>query len=226
MKELTEKYFGSIPRGEGKPFIFPTPPALEKPIIIQRPAPDMPPGKASIYLGFLGPASYTSQSSDFNCVNFLLGDGWSSYLLRELRMKRGLTYHASSNYEGPHNVGSIVVQTQVDSERLEETIDAIFSVFDGMKTTGIPPQEVARTKKKLRYEIASNEHSHDGAINAVQKLWEYGITLEQYKNMFNLVTTETVQKTAQKFLPERNGGYALLIRDGSFQNSTDQAKEG
>src|SRR2546425_613180 len=88
--------------------------------------------------------SPTSRSGHFSCpgvrrndpdfyaivvANTILGGGFTSRLVNEIRVARGLAYDISSDFEMYRNAGVFVVATATRNEMLRKTIDETLRVM-------------------------------------------------------------------------------------------------
>jgi predicted Zn-dependent peptidase len=74
-------------------------------------------------------------------ANQVLGGGMSSRLFQEIREERGLAYTVFSAPSAYSDAGSLMLYSATGSGRLQELLDAIDRVLDGMLTDGITEEE-------------------------------------------------------------------------------------
>lgn len=75
-----------------------------------------------------------------------LGGGFTSRLMREVRVKRGLTYSISARAQGQRDYGRSVISTFTKNETTEETIKVIQNVLNSIANGEIAPEDFQRTK--------------------------------------------------------------------------------
>ncbi|MBR9703347.1 insulinase family protein, partial [Candidatus Woesearchaeota archaeon] len=103
-KDIIEEIFGALPKGDGEKFIYPSMGALEKTVLIERPAPDLinqennENSNAELVIFCQAPKQGDDEEIAMNITNKLLGGGWMSVMLRKLRIEHGLAYSAGSQY--------------------------------------------------------------------------------------------------------------------------------
>ena len=79
-------------------------------------------------------------------VNTILGGGFSSILIDELRVKRSLTYGASSGYSARLTGGDFRVMTFSKTETTMQALDLALAVTDRFRTATPAPTALAKAK--------------------------------------------------------------------------------
>jgi zinc protease len=142
-----------------------------------------------------------------------LGGGRGSLLFKELSENKGLTYSIGSSYTSSTGHGIINIQTSVQTNKQEEAIDSIFSQIAATKSKKCETHELNRIKKKLLFEVSREMETNNGQMREIQMYFDMNETLESYLDKINAVTSKDVLEVANKYLPEKNGNYVLLIKD-------------
>jgi zinc protease len=78
-----------------------------------------------------------------------LGGGFTSKLMREIRVKRGLSYTVSSYAGGQRQYGRSVISTFTKTKTVEELLHVIKNVLLEVKDKGIDPKELERARGAL-----------------------------------------------------------------------------
>jgi predicted Zn-dependent peptidase len=87
-------------------------------------------------------------------LNVILGASMSSRLFIELREKRGLCYHISSDTWYFEDNGSLLVNAGVPIQKIKEAIKLILKEFDKFKQKGVTKSELKKAKDYLRGKMA------------------------------------------------------------------------
>ncbi len=83
-------------------------------------------------------------------LNTALGGGTSSRLFQRIRERRGLAYAVYSATAGYTGIGSLAVYTACSPEHLDEVVQLVFEVLDGLASSGLTAAELARVKGSMR----------------------------------------------------------------------------
>ncbi|MFZ4714159.1 MAG: M16 family metallopeptidase [Bacteriovoracaceae bacterium] len=125
---------------------------LKKPMFYLVPVPKA--NQAQIKIGRYVTSSEVS-NSDFNKQEYLglvsefLGGGFTSKLMQELRVKRGLTYSAGSTISLQKYYGRIVISTFTKNETLKETLNVTKNVLVDVAQSNFDEKEVATIIQNL-----------------------------------------------------------------------------
>ncbi|WP_127715759.1 pitrilysin family protein [Halobacteriovorax sp. HLS] len=105
--------------------------------------------QAQVRMGrFLNQGEY--EESELNALaSEFLGGGFTSKLMREIRVKRGLSYTVSSFAGGQRQYGRSVISTFTKTSTIDELLHVIKNVLLEVKDKGIEPSELARAQGAL-----------------------------------------------------------------------------
>jgi len=154
----------------------------------------------------------------FELLNLILGGMWSSRLVEEIRIKRGLAYDIHTELNMDPDAGSLVAVANLNSNRLEEGIGMILGEFGKIARSKISEKELKKAKDHYigKYSIALESSHSQASFYAEQELLE-GKMLEP-KEIFkkiSKVTVEDIQKTARLIFKPEKLNLALI---GPFKN--------
>ncbi|MBI2310779.1 insulinase family protein [Candidatus Collierbacteria bacterium] len=68
--------------------------------------------------------------------NIILGGGWISRLLQEIREKRGLAYGINSSLDVMSDTGAVVIGAGLPKDKLEEAVKLIWEIIYGLSGSG------------------------------------------------------------------------------------------
>lgn len=105
--------------------------------------------QAQVRLGrFLNEGEFENQELNSLSSEFL-GGGFTSKLMREIRVKRGLSYTASAYAGGQRQYGRSVISTFTKVKTVKELLEVVKNVLADIKTKGIDESELNRAKGAL-----------------------------------------------------------------------------
>ncbi len=82
-------------------------------------------------------------------ANTILGSGFTSRLVNEIRVAQGLTYSVGSRFRMQRNAGQFVISTFTRNETLRKTVDEVLKVVETLKRDGPAPDELEKAKSYL-----------------------------------------------------------------------------
>jgi len=142
-----------------------------------------------------------------NILGTILGDMMSSRLFTEVRGKRGLAYHISTDIEMNPDTGYLVTYAGVDSKRIDEAIQAILNEYKKTSIEPITLSELKKGKENIKGRTALSLESSDALASfyGSQELLEEKIsTPEEFFKEIDKVTREDILNVAREiFKPEK-----------------------
>jgi len=200
LKRELDMLFGSLPE---KPAL--TPVADIKPRLGQEVRYEYPLPQTMLHLVYPG---VPRQDADFFpafVMNHILGGGsFTSWLFREVREKRGLTYGIDSYVVNYEHADALAMSTSTRAGKGVETLGIIRDVVARMAAEGPTEAEIAAAKKYLIGAYAINNLNSSGDIAST--LVELQITglgadyFERRADYINAVTREQIKAVARKLL--------------------------
>ncbi len=198
---LAEKAFG----GWGKPAT----PLAATPVI--RPQPkasviviDLPgTGQAAVNLVKPGIARSDPDYYPGLVANSILGGGYSSRLNLEIRIKRGLSYGASSNLSANRTTGSFRAAAQTKNESAPQVLDLIEEQVKAMEAGPPGADELKARQSTLVGSYGRRLATTEGLANILGSLALYGVPLDEmtrYTAKVEAVTPAQVQAFATRVM--------------------------
>ena len=186
---LAQKLFGTW-KGTGakpadaKPKGLPT---ASKVVVI-----DMPDaGQAAVYVARAGlrradPAYFAAQ-----VANSVLGGGYSARLNQEIRIKRGLSYGASSQFDFRRDVGPFTAGTQTKNESAAEVAGILVDEMNRLAAESVDESELTPRKAVLIGDFARSLETSSGLVHRLATLALYGLPLNQITQYISSVQAIT-----------------------------------
>jgi zinc protease len=198
---MAERWFGDWAAPGGAPVPPSAEGALPPPRIIVVDLPGA--GQAAVTVTRLGlkradPGYYPALVADE-----VLGGGYSSRLNQEIRIKRGLSYGASSAFVFRRAPGPFVASTQTKNPSAPEVIELILEAMRGMATKPVGPEELKARASSLIGGFGRTLETTSGTAGVVGGLALYHIDLGElgrYAGKISAVTPADVQALSAQTL--------------------------
>ena len=226
-KTYAEKYFGDWKAT--KPKIKRESLAAEKNWKPRQIVIDMPQaGQAAV---LLAKPSLKRASLDYYTglvANTTLGNGFSSRLNREIRIKRGLSYGASSVLGTRRDAGQFIASVQTKNESAAEVASLVRTELKDLATRPVEGEELRSCQALLSGGYARGMETNFGVAGQIGDLATYGLPLsdlQKYIPAVNKVTGRDIASFAQKYLAPSPGlivvGKASLFVDSLKKEWSD-----
>ena len=132
-------------------------------------------------------------------ANTVLGGGYSARLNQEIRIKRGLSYGASSSLTPRQTTGLFRAAAQTKNESAPQVLDLILAEMKGLTATPPGPEELKARKSVLIGGFGRELETTDGLADILGNLALYGVPLSEmnaYTGKVEAVTGAQVQDFA------------------------------
>ncbi len=161
---------------------------------------DMPTaGQAGIALALPLPQRKGTDRATGAVLNTLLGNGYSSRLNLEIRIKRGLSYGASSQIESRRENALFSAAVQTKNESAAEVVQLLNGEIDRVMQTPVPADELAARKATLIGGFSRSVETTAGLASAIRGLVVTGRSPAELKTQIaslEAVSAEDVQRYA------------------------------
>lgn len=135
-------------------------------------------------------------------ANAVFGSGFTSRLMEELRVKRSLTYGASSGFPASLYGGSYNISTFTKNSTITETMDVIVEELRKYRATGASAEECQKAQNYVAGSFARALQTPEALALRMTDIEFYGFPanhLETYIERLKSVTTEDVRRVAQQY---------------------------
>lgn len=135
-------------------------------------------------------------------MNIALGGGFTSRLMTEVRVNRGLTYGISSYFDSGAAGGLYAISTFTKTESTREIIDASLAEVAKVREEGIPAAELRRAQTYMAglYPLRTETNESVGAQISDIRLYGLGEDwVEKFRERLKAVTPKQVKEVAQKY---------------------------
>jgi len=177
--------------------------------------------QTQIRIGGLGMRRTDPDYIETQVANTIFGGGFTSRLVQEIRVNRGLSYGVGSRFVSLVERGPFYVSTFTKNETTRETIEVALDLLTGFRREGCTPGEIAKAQKYLRGSFAIGHQSSDAMAEVEAEIAFYGLPDDYYDTFLDrmsAVTLEDVRTAASARFPADDLvilalGEASAIRD-------------
>jgi predicted Zn-dependent peptidase len=145
-------------------------------------------------------------------MNTLFGGRFTSWLSTELRIKRGLTYGAGSNFQAWAAGGLFNASSYTRNEKIGEMLDITFDLLKKVRTDGFSTEEIESARNYIQGQFPPTLESNANKATAYLRLVFYGLGFDYYdKYLADIrnVSQSTAKDAAVKLIPETD--FVLVV---------------
>jgi zinc protease len=192
----------ATPRAPAAPQVSSLPPG-DPIVLIDRPSFT----QATIRLAAPGiPRSHPDFES-LNVLNMILGQSFTSRLMKNLREQRGAAYHASSAFSARRGAGPFVVGGEVPTEEAGDSIQEMRKELERLRASPVSSEELALAKATYLRSVTLEFTSVGGTLDALYRLAIYELgpdSITALPKDLEAVVPERLQRVARDYLsPDR-----------------------
>ena len=203
IEELAEKHFADLPeRSEYKSHPFKKSEQKKPRAHVFFKATD----QANLILGVEAFDRYDKRKYTAKVLSAILGEGMSSRLFMQVRERRGLAYHVSSDSDSYIDTGMFVNYAGLKLEKVYEGLKVIIDELNKIASKKVSSDELKKAKEMLRGRLALRSEStnflaeHFGVQYILDKKLE---KFEDFLKIIDSVTEEDILNLA-KYLFDKN----------------------
>jgi len=188
-------------------------PALPKPkgrtlLLIDKPDAN----QAYFMLGAPGYAMGDKITAAASVMNTLFGGRFTSWLNTELRIKRGLTYGATSNTRNWAVGGLFVVSSYTKNDKIGEMLDITLDLLKKGAAQGFAPEEIESSRNYILGQFPPTLETNASKAGAYIRLALYKLGFDYYDKYLNEVGTTSgasAKAAAARLLPQND--FVLVV---------------
>ena len=132
-------------------------------------------GQASVAVALAQPARGAADNAEGAVTNTVLGQGYSSRINQEVRIKRGLSYAAFSNFDTRRSGGLLLASAQTKNESAPEVLQLLHAQIDSLLQAPVPEAELAARKATLIGNLSRSVETTAGLAGQVSALVTAGL---------------------------------------------------
>lgn len=152
-------------------------------------------------------------------ANAVLGGSYSARLNEEIRIKRGLSYGASSQLSPLRDAGMWLAAAQTKNSSAPQVVDLMLSEFKRLGSTRVSDSELAARKATLIGGYGRSLETTAGLADQVGELAIYGVKLDEigeYVTQVQAVTPKQIEQYADKHLDTEDSNVVVVGDAGQF----------
>lgn len=238
LARLRDAFGGWRPRADAIPGRIPTPPPFHGRRFLLVDKADAT--QTQIRFGNMGIQRNDPRYIPATVANTILGGGFTSQLIEELRIKRSLTYAAWSSFVARLTGGDFRVGTFTKSPTTAETLALALAVEEDFRSRPPNPAALEKAKTYLRGQFPLKVESPDALAGKLAEIQFFGLPpdeLTAYRSRVAAVSAADVAAVSQALMPTPDDvavvvvGKAVEIRDqlaakfGTFETIAADACE-
>ncbi|HZX72269.1 MAG TPA: pitrilysin family protein [Rhodanobacter sp.] len=170
-------------------------------VVVAHPAP--PRNDADYYVGTV--------------ANAVLGGSYSARLNEEIRIKRGLSYGATSRLQSLGDAGMWLAAAQTKNPSAPQVVDLMLGQFKRLGSTRVSANELAARKATLIGGYGRSLETTAGLADRVAELAIYGVKLDEigkYVAQVQAITPRQIEKYAHKHL-DSDASHVVVVGDAA-----------
>jgi zinc protease len=145
-------------------------------------------------------------------MNTLFGGRFTSWLSTELRIKRGLTYGASSNFQSWSNGGIFNASSYTKNDKIGEMLDITLGLLGKARKEGFSSEEITSSRNYIGGQFPPTLETNSSKANAYVRLVFYNLGSDYYDRYLESVRSVSqaeAKDSAVRWIPEDD--YVLVV---------------
>lgn len=218
-----EKYFGSWARKSasgGSATGAPQPAGPQGRRILLVDKPDAV--QTQIRVGRIGLRRNSPDYIPLYVTNRIFGGGFNSRLSTEVRVRKGLTYDASSRFDSRKETGSFTASTFTRTEATVEATKLVVDLIEKMATGAVAREELDFARDYLAGVFPIQTETAEQVANRILTVEQYGLPADYndtYREKILAVGPAEVKAMAEKYFDARNLDLVLVGNVGAFRDA-------
>ncbi|MFQ6083789.1 MAG: M16 family metallopeptidase [Candidatus Aminicenantia bacterium] len=224
-EEIVNEYLTSWKRKKtNEPNILPPSKINGKEVIIMN-KPDLT--QSQIRIGNIG---FPKKHQDYFpalVANTIFGGSFTSRLISEIRVKKGLTYSITSNFLSFREGGAFFISTFTKNRSTFAVVEAILKEIKRMKSSSISKQELYKAKKCLQGIFPLKFETNEAIAYYLGESEFYGLDakfIQNYYQKIEQITVEEIQMVTEKYFDSEN--FCLFVLSRAKEVEDDLRKIG
>jgi len=217
MKAKLEKLFGGWrPAEEKVPAVASPDTTPKKQVLLAR----KQVSQSVVRMGHLGLEKNNPDQHAVRVLDYILGGGFTSRLMQEIRSNQGLAYHAGSRFDiGRRFPGTFIAETETKSATTARAIGLMKEIITGLTKEPVSDEELSLAKDAIINSFIFGFAKADSVVNQQARLEFYGFPsgyLENFRDNIARVSREDVLRVARTYLHPDALTVMVVGDDGKF----------
>lgn len=163
--------------------------------------------QSQIRIGNIGINQTNEDEIPISIVNTILGDGFTSRLVEEIRVKRSLTYGANSSFQKFQQSGMFLISTFTKNETVGEVIQIILDELQKLHKSEVSDWEINKAKNYMIGELSRELQSPDGFVNYLTQFLFYNKDLEmltKFSEKIKYTSEAKIRNVINHYFPKKD----------------------
>jgi len=177
-------------------------------------------------MGRIGPSRTAADYFPTLVANDVLGGGYSARLNAEIRIKRGLSYGASSSLPSRRAGAPIVAGAQTRNDAVPQVAELLAGELNRLGANTIPAAELGSRKAVLIGDFGRSVETVGGLASQLSELAQFGLPLtklQSYASDIEAVTAEQAAAAAKAHF-DPSAASLVVVGDASVFGAQLKAK--
>ena len=207
--------FGNIPRGANAVVVRPKEPLQAMKRLAEQKA-----GIDGAYMniGFHSTDLLSPDLYAMDLLSFILGQGESSILNEDMRMKNQTVLSISAYNYTPKDPGLFIISSVLKEENVSKAIEDILGHIEGLKQNGVSEEDFLKAKNNFIADYVYQKETIEAQANDIaqsQVLTGGPDFFKQYVENIKSVKIEDLKRVASKYFNTQNMTVTVLSKSGS-----------
>ncbi len=184
--------------------------------------------QAQIRVGNVGINQTNPDEIPIKIVSTILGGGFTSRLVDEIRVKRSLTYGASSSFQSLKYSGRFIISTFTKNETVSEVIQIILNELEKLHSAGVTDWEINKSKNYLIGDLSRDLQSPEGFVDYLTQIIFYNKDVKLLTNFaerIKNVSKEKVKSVINQYFPKRDVLILVVGDSGAIKKHLEKFGE-
>ncbi len=180
--------------------------------------------QAQLRLGGLAYRRGEPETFAAQVMNAALGGGFTSRLVREVRVKRGLSYGVGTSFETMRSGGSFSVSSFTKLKTARALLDVTLREVERMQKRGPTASEVAKAQEYLAGLFPLRVETNEAVASTIADLWVYALGsdwVDRYRSRIRAVTRAEAALAAARFCFPRPPAVVLVGPGEELQRAAE-----
>lgn len=154
--------------------------------------------QAEVRMGHFGPSRTSKDFIPLYIANSVVGSGdFSSQLMQEIRVKRGLVYGINAGFVGYKDAGAFVVSSSTRHEKVPELITTTLDILKSSAAKGLDAKQLEIQKGILSGQFPLKFETDDSFLQQLMKYNTFGFDKDYIKRFYEKIKTLDIVEANQ-----------------------------
>ncbi len=219
--ELRGCFGDAEPRGARRERVRETPQQGLRTTLLRRPF-----ERACFEMAWPAPALGDADTPALDLLAYILGEGESSRLVREVREREGLADRVDAHCYTPRDPGLFGVSLDLDAEQATEAVAAVIREVERVRCEEVSKEEIETARTNF---LASEHFERESVSGVARKLGSFELLAgdyraeERYLDAIRAATPEALRAVARRYLRDDALSVAAVIAEDAPGELDDKA---